>query len=93
MTVNELLLALLVAACPGSLFIGIVGTLLALRAWGLIGAPRRRVKRQVRKLRRIPDEDVESVISDWVAGGWQFLGLRETATGVFTLWFQEEVAW
>lgn len=93
MGADELLVMVVVAMCPGSLFIGIVGTLLGLRAIGVIGSPRRRVKRRVIRLRRIPEEDVEVTIADWVAGGWEFLGLREVATGVFTLWFQEEVGW
>ena len=92
MTIDQLLLALVVAACPATAVVSIVGTLLALRAAGFIGAPQQRQRRrklEVVRLPRIPEDDMAAVLTGMVAGGWKFLFMREVATGVFSLWFQE----
>jgi len=99
MAIDQLLLMLIVAACPGSLLIGAVATLLVIRTMGIRWPweqPRKeqgqdRFGRWDRKNVRVGAKYIVSVVLREREKGWIYTGQTEDGPGIWDVHFIRRV--
>jgi len=80
---NDTLLLLAFGGCLGTVAANIMVMLLVYL----------RLSRQPKRVHRVPrvgENELDNVIEAWTSGGFRYLAMRQTAEGVYTIWFQEK---
>lgn len=73
----------IIGACGATVFLNIIVMLLIV--WRMMNRPK-----QVKSVKRVSGGDLDDTITTWTSSGFKFLAMRESATGVYTVWFQEK---